>query len=148
MYWLPRASFCSIFSSILPETSVNLHGLRNRPAFLEISNLISISFSVRSSLKRNKKIVNWLFLKRIWFTVLIIIFVGIHDGCLYEKISEQLGKLLIRQNMSQCKESHLKMLVSKLFLTKPRVRNTYESANYLQNGNYLQIFRDIKSSSN
>ena len=47
-------------SWIRPGTSVNLTGFRSSPAFLEISNLISISFSGRSSLKRASR---WLFFR-------------------------------------------------------------------------------------
>jgi hypothetical protein len=40
-------------SWIRPGTSVNRTGFRRSPAFLEISNLISISFSGKSSLEKD-----------------------------------------------------------------------------------------------
>ena len=52
MYCNQSCSLGGMDSSIRPGTSTNFTGLRKRPAFLEISNLISISFSVRSSLEK------------------------------------------------------------------------------------------------
>ena len=57
MYSIDSFSLGGIDSSILPGTSTNLIGFLSNPAFLEISNLISISFSVRSSLKIKRKLV-------------------------------------------------------------------------------------------
>ena len=57
MYSIDSFSLGGIDSSILPGTSTNRIGFLSNPAFLEISNLISISFSVRSSLKIERKLV-------------------------------------------------------------------------------------------